>query len=702
MALASKNIAVTKVLGRIALKLAGAIVILWLAGQAGAWSFLYLYTLLEPPIAVAIVPAFVIGCVTAVVLFRAFPIWRFRARAAVVRGAGALGAAARGSRRRFRFSMRTLLLIVGLCAVLASWFPVTAAHDRTERAALSKIKEAGGREKEWREFAGLFHRVSSLSFTLFFGPTGVFTDDTLKGLLPDLKQLRHLDALEFANTDVTDSSVGALVRERPYLKSLSLEGTRTTDAGLDAIKSGLPRLEQLCVARSKVTIDGVLAFREAMPNCRLDGVFDLSAVIRLRAIEMSVNSPITDAHVPRLVPKATTTSLYANSLAIGGRALEYIGTCENLECLELTGTDLTDAGLRSLGGLKSLKKLSLDNDNVSDDGLRELAGCHGLSRLSLECTHVTKEGVELLKDQLPQCEVEWSTLRSEDARLAVIELERMGVQVDVATSAAKRPEARWWVSLDNDAIESAGRINGLLKRITPAEDLEIQVIGWQPDVMACVRDLKGLVKLQIAGDSIGDTDPVDLVVLRTIGEIKELSISGEQVTDKQLAEICDVKSLESLEISSSCAITGSGVEQVAKLRKLKALFLWDIDDRRKYDDPLLAHLERLDQVRTLRVVGRTISDQGLARVANMPSLESLDITGEGITDAGLDALAAAPQLTELTLRGDQFTEEALVHLGKLRRLKRLTIETTSIPQDAVKRFRAEHPSIELLEIRTAK
>lgn len=174
-----------RTLVRVALKFAGAIVIVWLAAQVGFWFFLYNFTLFEPPIAVALVPSAIVGCAAAVFLFRTFPIWRFRARATAAPAAHTLGTAAQGSRRRLRFSLRTLLLIVGLCAVLASWFPITAAHDRTESAALSRINEAGGKEKGWKDFAHL-RRVTALSFSPFWGPTDVFKDNTLQDLLPIL------------------------------------------------------------------------------------------------------------------------------------------------------------------------------------------------------------------------------------------------------------------------------------------------------------------------------------------------------------------------------------------------------------------------------------------------------------------------------------------------------------------------------------
>ncbi len=64
--------------------------------------------------------------------------------------------------------------------------------------------------------------------------------------------------------------------------------------------------------------------------------------------------------------------------------------------VSLSGTKVTDAGLKELAGLKSLTELDLDRTKVTDAGLRELAGLKNLTKLYLQRTKVTGAGLKEL------------------------------------------------------------------------------------------------------------------------------------------------------------------------------------------------------------------------------------------------------------------------------------------------------------------
>jgi hypothetical protein len=64
--------------------------------------------------------------------------------------------------------------------------------------------------------------------------------------------------------------------------------------------------------------------------------------------------------------------------------------------LDLSGTDLTDAGLKELAGLKSLQMLGIGLTRVTDGGLKELAGLKNLQTLGLGATAVTDTGLKEL------------------------------------------------------------------------------------------------------------------------------------------------------------------------------------------------------------------------------------------------------------------------------------------------------------------
>ena len=70
--------------------------------------------------------------------------------------------------------------------------------------------------------------------------------------------------------------------------------------------------------------------------------------------------------------------------------------------LDLTSTNVTDAGLKHLAGLKQLQKLVLNSTMVTDAGLKHVAGLKQLRELYLFRTKVTAKGKADLKKALPR------------------------------------------------------------------------------------------------------------------------------------------------------------------------------------------------------------------------------------------------------------------------------------------------------------
>ena len=81
---------------------------------------------------------------------------------------------------------------------------------------------------------------------------------------------------------------------------------------------------------------------------------------------------------------------------------------KNLQSLYLSGTEITDDGLKHLSDLTDLQVLSLSNTRITDDGLNHLRGLKNLHylSLSLRTTRVTHDGVKMLEDAVPDCYVD--------------------------------------------------------------------------------------------------------------------------------------------------------------------------------------------------------------------------------------------------------------------------------------------------------
>ena len=120
------------------------------------------------------------------------------------------------------------------------------------------------------------------------------------------------------------------------------------------------------------------------------------------AIALSYSPLVNDATLERVAKRPTVTELY------------------------LSGTHITDDGLKHLSGLIKLEYLNLADTGVTDAGLQHLKGLAALKNLDLTGTKVTAAGVAMLKQAIPNVKVKWGRRRSPVAGLKPPEAARMG------------------------------------------------------------------------------------------------------------------------------------------------------------------------------------------------------------------------------------------------------------------------------------
>jgi hypothetical protein len=89
----------------------------------------------------------------------------------------------------------------------------------------------------------------------------------------------------------------------------------------------------------------------------------------------------------------------------GDEAVKHIAKLPALQELDLSFTEVTDAGLRHISKLDRLQRLELAYTDVSDAGVEHLRSLGGLKDLWITRTKITEEGVEQLQEALPECEI---------------------------------------------------------------------------------------------------------------------------------------------------------------------------------------------------------------------------------------------------------------------------------------------------------
>lgn len=134
------------------------------------------------------------------------------------------------------------------------------------------------------------------------------------------------------------------------------------------------------------------------------GVKELAALDNLQVLRLGPSQAtiVGFKHLAKL-KNLRHLNLFHNSVTDEG--LEALAAL-NLYTLDLSGTDVTDDGLRHLSAHTNLKCLSLSRTTtVTDAGVPHLARLKNLVDLDISRTGITDAGAEQLREQLPKCRV---------------------------------------------------------------------------------------------------------------------------------------------------------------------------------------------------------------------------------------------------------------------------------------------------------
>jgi len=190
-------------------------------------------------------------------------------------------------RRRFQFSLRTLLALVVVVALPCSWMAVEMKKAREQNAAVAAIvmtqgdvmydDVSWGRKKLGSRLGwGLAGKPSASEWQLWlFGhdfvanvAAATMGSNSRDSDLECLGGLPGIVAVHLNRTSVTDRALEH-VKGLANVKMLDLEGTQVTDDGLHHLID-LTELRQLDLSGTKVTAEGVAKLQQALPNCKIE------------------------------------------------------------------------------------------------------------------------------------------------------------------------------------------------------------------------------------------------------------------------------------------------------------------------------------------------------------------------------------------------------------------------------------------------
>jgi hypothetical protein len=117
------------------------------------------------------------------------------------------------------------------------------------------------------------------------------------------------------------------------------------------------------------------------------------------------DTQVTDAGMVHLKGSDNLTSLDLANTQVGDAGIEHIAANANLVSLGLSHTAVTDAGMGHLASMPGLRNLQLDGTQLTDAGLLELARCPQIDSVSVVDTAVSTEGVEAFRTRRPAASV---------------------------------------------------------------------------------------------------------------------------------------------------------------------------------------------------------------------------------------------------------------------------------------------------------
>jgi hypothetical protein len=105
-------------------------------------------------------------------------------------------------------------------------------------------------------------------------------------------------------------------------------------------------------------------------------------------------------------PKSVS-DLHLAGTDVGDAGLKSLAKLSKLSILNLSKSKVTDEGMETLQSLPELANLLLDETAVTDAGLKAIANFPALKRLSLYQSKVTPDGVKTLKNAMPSLTVDY-------------------------------------------------------------------------------------------------------------------------------------------------------------------------------------------------------------------------------------------------------------------------------------------------------
>ncbi len=409
------------------------------------------------------------------------------------------------------------------------------------------------------------------------------TPQTLQ-TLSDMAALREIRF--WSEKDLDQDAVAAFQQKNPRCR-LIVELPQRRTLGIDPLREGIAKLVDQKISVVLAPFDGVNNLKPTVPEILADPTpFNLS----LLAIP-------PDLHLAR-------------------ETLDFLDGMP-FTWLRATGKSKADALVAALPNHLSAQRLDLSNSDLTDAGLKDAHRFINLEFLYLSGTKVTREGVDAFHQAVPACDI-FSDIGVWRGQIPKPHepISPPQVHPDLSQLQRERAAAEWWLS---------HTAQGCWIDIIRKDTRKIVSVGWGaplPEVPFALTHLHALQPVAMKND--------DLSRFRGLPFLRKLIIAGPDIDALGLNLLAELPRLQILQIHDTSLKTSEFIA----LKSLPSLGALELTGRLKIDDQW-GFIGQLPRLQSLTVLGPAVQPADWRRWAEFPQLCEIKVDEPAPLDSAL-------------------------------------------------------------------
>jgi hypothetical protein len=328
--------------------------------------------------------------------------------------------------------------------------------------------------------------------------------------------------------------------------------------------------------------------------------------------------------------------------------IRQIADCGWIRALDLSRTDIDDLALVQIARMTKLRQLKVPHTKITDAGIAELAALEQLDLLDVNGTAITYDALDKLDAKFPDSHL---SEQLAIARLAGGRVKQMPVPRTVRNILLGDifpPSTVLTVSsidfFNGNEIQLTDQELTDICHLTNAVSFDAQGVGFPTNGLLKLGKLAKLQSIELREMRSPLFSDDDLRVFGRMPALTKLSLYGDSLTDRGVANLSDAHQIEHL-ILSGKSLTPALLTNLHGLRSLRALELnlWYRNDDPPRDGPppvevvhaardCMMHLSTMPNLETLTLGGNYFVDDVVAEIKSAKHVKLLKLSGRFVSE----------------------------------------------------------------------